>query len=98
MRIVEGFIIVLALCAVAAAQVTVPQNATAGEATSLSTSGSGSATLYLVGPGTSLKRDIKLGESVSLSADDLAYAGRYTAILNGQAQTFSVSPAKPQKL
>ena len=90
--------LLLTLAGFAAAQVTVPQNAVAGEAASLSTSGSGSATLYLVGPGTSLKRDIKLGNSVPLTADDLAYAGRYTAIIDGQAQSFYVSPAKPQKL
>lgn len=88
----------LVLTCAAAAQVTVPQQATAGEVASLSTSGSGSATLYLVGPGTAIKRDVKLGENVQLSADDLAYAGRYTAIVNGQAQSFYVSPAKPQQL
>jgi hypothetical protein len=84
------------LGSIAAAQVTVPQQATAGEATSLSVSGSG--TLYLIGPGTAIKRDVKSGESVQLSADDLAYAGRYTAVVNGQAQSFYVSPAKPQQL
>jgi hypothetical protein len=98
MKFLTFTFVLLAACSFAAAQVTVPQNATAGEVASLSTSGSGGATLYLVGPGTSLKRDIKLGESISLSADDLAYAGRYTAIINGQAQSFYVSPGKPQKL
>jgi hypothetical protein len=98
MRRLTLTLVLLALASFAAAQVTVPQNAIAGEAATLSTSGSGSATLYLVGPGTSIKRDIKLGDSVQLSADDLAYAGRYTAIVDGQAQSFYVSPAKPQKL
>lgn len=88
----------LALSCIAAAQITVPQNVTAGEAATISTSGSGKATLYLVGPGTSIKRDIKLGESVALSADDLVFAGRYTAIVNGEVQPFYVSPAKPLKL
>ena len=93
-----SFITFALCCAAAAQQVTVPQQATAGEAATLTTSGNGSATLYLVGPGTSIKRDIRLGDSVSLSGDDLAYAGRYTAVINGQAQPFYVAPGKPQKL
>lgn len=91
-------LIALALSCLAAAQVTVPQNAVAGESATLSTAGSGSAKLYLLGPGTAIKRDIKLGEAVALSSDDLAYAGRYTAIVNGDAQSFYVSAARPQKL
>jgi hypothetical protein len=90
--------IILALASSAGAQITVPQRATAGEQTTLATSGSGNATLYLTGPGTAIKREVKLGESVTLSADDLAYAGRYTAVINGDAQSFYVSPAKAQKL
>jgi hypothetical protein len=89
----------LALCGVLAAQqITIPQQVNAGESTTLTTSGSGSATFYLTGPGTAIKRSIKLGENVALSGDDLAYAGRYTAIIDGQAQSFYVNPAKPQKL
>jgi len=92
-------LITLALsCAVSAQQITVPQQVTAGEGTTLSTSGSGSSTLYLTGPGTAIKRKVKLGESVTLSGDDVAFAGNYTAVIDGQAQTFFVSPAKPQKL
>jgi hypothetical protein len=90
------FSVLLMLTCAAAAQINVPQQATAGESATMSASGGG--TLYLIGPGTAIKRDVKPGESVTLSADDLAYAGRYTAILNGNAQSFYVSPAKPQKL
>jgi hypothetical protein len=88
--------IILALACAAYAQITVPQQATAGESATLTASSGG--TLYLIGPGTAIKRDVKSGENVTLSADDLAYAGRYTAIVNGNAQSFYVSPAKPQKL
>ncbi len=94
-KLFDTLFIILTLACAAAAQVTVPQQATAGEAATLQVSGGG--TLYLVGPGTAIKRDVKSGE-VTLSADDLAYAGRYTAIVNGRAQSFYVSPAKPQKL
>ncbi len=87
--------IILALACAAYAQITVPQQATAGESATLTASSGG--TLYLIGPGTAIKRDVKSGE-VTLSADDLAYAGRYTAIVNGNAQSLYVSPAKPQKL
>jgi hypothetical protein len=92
-------IILLSATAAFAQDLQVPQNAVAGEGASISTSGSGSATFYLTGPGTSLKRDIKRGETISLSGDDLAYAGRYTAVLDGGgAQSFFVNPAKPAKL
>jgi hypothetical protein len=92
------FIILALCCAMAAQQISVPQQATAGESVTLTTSGSGNATLYLVGPGTSIKRSVKLGESVPFSGDDLVYAGRYTAIIDGQAQSFYVAPGKPLKL
>ncbi|HWR15810.1 MAG TPA: hypothetical protein VN577_13365 [Terriglobales bacterium] len=72
-----------------AAEVQVPQKAVAGTEISLSSSGSG--TLYLFGPGTAMKKDVKSGEEVRVAVKN---AGRYTAILNGSASTFEVTPGK----
>jgi hypothetical protein len=78
-----------------AADVSAPKQAVAGSDISLPTSGSGSATLLLFGPGTAIKKDIQLGSSVPLS---LKHAGRYTAIVNGEAITFDVAPAQPAEV
>jgi hypothetical protein len=70
----------------------------AGNPGAIGTDGSGSATLYLVGPSSALKRDIELGKSISLSAKELHSAGRYLAIVcssNCNSVSFFVAPAKP---
>jgi hypothetical protein len=86
---------IIALCWFAdyvakAADVQVPAKAVAGTEVSLPTSGSG--TLYLFGPGTAIKKDVKSGENFTFAAKN---AGRYTAVLNGQASTFTVAPGQP---
>ncbi|HLH09305.1 MAG TPA: hypothetical protein VKW78_18860, partial [Terriglobales bacterium] len=83
-----------------AGELHVPTNATAGSEATISTSGSGSATFYLFGPGTAVKRSIQLGSDVHLSAKDLQYSGSYTAVLGGEnaAATFYVSPGKAADL
>jgi hypothetical protein len=99
-------LVLLALSAVTvhllAQELRVPQQAEAGEPATLGTSGSGKATLYLVGPGTTIKREVQLGGEISLSADELANAGRYTAVLLGKgepvARSFYVVASKPAKL
>lgn len=79
----------------------VPGSASAGEETVISTSGSGKATFYLVGPATSEKRDVQLGEEIRLQSQELKSAGDYLAILcvdTCRSSTFYVSPAQPSKL
>ncbi|HTV64858.1 MAG TPA: hypothetical protein VMD98_04590, partial [Bryocella sp.] len=71
----------------------VPASVQAGAGLSISTSGSGEATLYLVGPGTAIKRKVQLGENVQLSADDLQNAGRYIVAIDGNSATFFVTAA-----
>ena len=81
-----------------AAELRVPTDATAGAEVTIPTSGSGDATFYLVGPGTAIKRAVKLGEPVHLTGDDLRIAGRYTAVLTGSSNdsgVFYVAPGKP---
>ena len=79
----------------------VPVSVTAGEDASISTSGSGRATFYLVGPGVSRKTDVSLGEEIHLRAQDVRTAGEYLAIVcsgNCHSASFFVSPAKPHSL
>ncbi len=82
-----------------AADLQVPQTVVAGNPLSVPTSGSGSATLYLVGPTSAVKRSIKLGESVELKPEELRAAGRYTVVLSsGGSASFFVTPAKPANI
>lgn len=82
-------------------EVRAPSGAVAGMAASIGTTGGGSATFYLVGPGVSLKRDVTLGGEIQLDAKSLQNAGRYLGIVcadSCQSASFFVSPAKPVSL
>ena len=81
-----------------ASELNVPPTVTAGAGLSIATSGSGSATLYLVGPGTAIKRKVQLGENIQLSADDLQNAGRYVVSIDGNSATFFVTAASVQSI
>ena len=74
-------IVLLLMCcfviATHAAELNVPTSVTAGSGLSIPSSGSGSATLYLVGPGTAIKRKVQLGQEIQIGADELQNAGRY---------------------
>jgi hypothetical protein len=78
-----------------------PSDAIAGNPVSIGTSGGGAATFYLVGPSIAVKRDVKLGEDIALSAKELQSAGKYVAIVcSGSCHSvgFFVAPAKPVNL
>jgi hypothetical protein len=80
---------------------TVPTDATAGQAVSIPTNGSGSATLYVYGPGTAIKKKIELGQPIQIEGDQLKKSGRYTVLLSGteeRAGSFFVAPAKLESL
>lgn len=74
----------LALGATALAQggLTVPKTVQAGGAFSIESSGSGQATLYIVGPSQVIKRDVQLGGAISISEGTLYNAGRYTVFVS----------------
>ena len=61
--------------AVYAAELKVPPTVQAGAGLSIPTEGSGSATLYVVGPGMAVKRKVQLGQDIQLSGDELKNAG-----------------------
>ncbi len=85
-----------------AADVTIPESAIAGSKLALATSGSGEATLVMIGPAHIVSKKIKLGENVELGPEDLADAGRYLVVLrNGEgeiAKSFYVNAAQPARL
>ena len=75
-----------------------PVGAVAGNAATIAADGSGAATLYLVGPSGSVKRDLQLGPEINLSAKDLQTSGRYVAVVcsgSCSSATFFVAPANP---
>jgi hypothetical protein len=89
-----------AFCAVSAlgvAQLHVSGPVQAGAAATLQAPGSGSATLYLFGPGGASKRNVQRG-AIALSGDELKAAGRYTAILDGESASFFVTAAPVGKI
>ena len=65
----------------------VPKTVEAGSAFSIQSSGSGTAFLYIVGPGQVLRRDVQLGETTFFAPGDLHNAGRYLAVLVGGSST-----------
>jgi hypothetical protein len=67
-----------------------PDRVEAGTAFSVPTAGSGTATLYIVGPGDALRRKIQLGESITFGAGDLHNAGHYVAFLVAGSSTQNV--------
>jgi hypothetical protein len=74
-----------------------PARAAAGSAFTIQTSGSGPATLYIVGTGAALRRQAQLGDPVSIAAGELDRAGHYVVFLEHGGTTdvgeFDVVPA-----
>ncbi len=85
-----------------AAELRVPQNAVAGQPLKVTTIGSGTAVLYLVGPGQVIKRSVRLGDVVDIKGDELRSAGQWMAVIRGGSsawsQVFWVQPGKPESL
>jgi hypothetical protein len=79
-----------------------PVNLAAGEAVTVPSSGSGSETFYLIGPGHVAKRNIQAGENIQLSSADLSTAGTYQAIICGgddcASTIFYVAPDRGKEL
>lgn len=77
---------------------TLPKTVEAGSAFSIPSSGSGRATLYIVGLGQVLKRDVQLGETTYFPLGTLYSAGHYVTVLvressPAESGSFDVLPA-----
>jgi hypothetical protein len=104
-KFAAAFLVALGLGAVTWAQgnnLLVPQHAVAGQAVAIETSGEGSATLLLVGPGQVIKREVRLGSPVEIKTEELRSAGRWIAILkaggNSSSHEFFVDPGPAESL
>jgi hypothetical protein len=91
-----------AALALAAQELQLPATVNAGSGFSIATSGSGSATFYLLGPSSAVKRQVKLGREIHVRPQELRSAGRYLAIVSGggvnRSGSFYVVAAKPARL
>jgi hypothetical protein len=76
---------------------TLPSTIEAGSAFSVTSSGSGKGTLYIVGLGQVIKRDVQLGETTFFAVGTLYSAGPYQVILTGDGpqvtESLEVKPA-----
>jgi len=68
-----------------------PKTVAAGNAFSIQSTGSGKATLYIVGLGQVLKRDVQLGGTMFFPSGSLYNAGHYIVALTGDFPTESGS-------
>lgn len=78
-----------------------PADAVAGVPAFIATTGGGTGTFYLIGPSIAVKRDVHLGEPISVTARELQSAGKYFAIVCSStchSVGFFVAPAKPVNL
>jgi len=85
-----------------AGELKIPNQLSAGQGFSIPTSGTGTATFYLIGPGGVIKRALHLGDAVNVAAEETRAAGRYVAVLrsgdSSDTKVFFVTPAKPAAL
>jgi len=84
-----------------AQDIRMPNIGLAGESATISTTGGGRARFYLLGPGVSRNTEVRLGEEISIPAEDLRVAGEYLALLcsgSCRSGTFYVSAAQPASL
>ncbi len=92
-----AFSVALLVDLAAAQSLQFPKSVEAGSAFSVPTSGSGRATLYIVGPTQALRQTVQLGQPVKFERGDLHNAGRYTAFLLSPSSTdavdFDVAPS-----
>jgi hypothetical protein len=88
---------VLHLAIAQGANISLPKTVEAGATFSIQSAGSGKATLYIIGPGQVLKREVQLGTPTVFPAGALYNVGRYTAVLASDASSesnlFDVVPA-----
>lgn len=80
-----------------------PETVQAGSAFSIRSTGSGQGTLYIVGLGQALKRDVQRGRTIWFATGTLCNAGRYLVVLTGDGPAesgfFDVVPeSKPADL
>lgn len=95
-------ILIILTAGASATDLRLPDKAVAGQNTTIATSGSGSATLYVVGPGSAIKRDIRLGGDVEIKGEQLRKSGFYQVVVKSSdgdsTKQLYVAPAVPEKI
>jgi len=77
-----GFILALALALpVVGQELNLPADFKAGSELKFKSPMSGDATLFITGPGTGIKRDVKPGEEIAITGEHLRNAGSYLFVL-----------------
>ena len=79
--IVGTCVLIVLTIAALAADLRAPQQVAAGTAFSIASSGSGEATLYVIGPSEVIKRKIQLGSDIQVQPEEVERAGAYTALV-----------------
>jgi hypothetical protein len=87
------FIIILALASFAAAQLSVPEQVTAGAGITIKTSND----VLVFGPGAALKKKLANGE-VNLSGEEIPFVGKYTVVSGGETKQFKIVPDAAKKV
>jgi hypothetical protein len=107
MKTITLGMLLIAVCWFAAyaahgADLKVPDRVEAGSGLSIPAGGSGDASLYLVGPGSVVKREIKLGGDIRIAPEEIQAAGKYLVIVrkgdSASSASFWVMPAKPARM
>src|SRR5690242_8537870 len=84
------------------AELQLPATVTANTPLSIPASGSGQATMYLLGPGHVAKRQVQLGGEIKINPEEVRNAGRYVVIVSSgdrsDTGTFYVVAAAPAAL
>jgi hypothetical protein len=86
-------IIIVALTGLAAAQLSVPQQVTAGEGITIKASDQ----VLVFGPGAALKKQPANGE-VNFSGDEIPFVGKYTVSSGGETKQFKVVAGAAKKV
>jgi len=92
-----GGVMLAAAPMLGAQALTAPKTVEAGSSFSIESRGSGQATLYIVGLGGVVTRDVQLGSPISIAEGTVFNAGHYIAYVStspNEVATFDVVPAK----
>ncbi len=96
MKTIGMGLLLIAVClfaeyAAKASELKVPERVEAGAGLSIPAPGSGEATLYLIGPASSVKRTVKVGSEVRIAPEEMQTAGKYTVVLRSRDRSSSAS-------
>ena len=98
LSLIGGFVLSAPFAFAQGESLELPKTMVAGSAFSIPTTGSGKGTLFIVGLGQALKRDVQLGQTANFAPGSLYNAGHYAVVLARESSapesgSFDVVPA-----